>query len=427
MGLGGPICLAIGVMQPALWMIGFGWIVLWLGLMFADALMGMGRYKLALDIDHPKQLFMGDTQYLDAHINFTGRTLPPSYVEYSLATSDLLKVRPASVSIESIKRQNGARFELTPVRRGDAVIEKLWFRWQGPFGLVWKQRTEKMDTTVPVVPNIRAVKDEAIRIFSRDANFGQKIQIEKGEGTEFDALRDFVAGMDKRSIDWKHSARHKKLTAKEYRTERNHNIIFALDTGRIMSEPLRGVPKVDWALNASLLLSYVGLKLGDRVGIFSFDSHPRLSSKPVSSVGAFPYLQRLTSEVDYSSAETNFTLGLSALSQHLERRSLIVVFTDFPDTTSAELMLENVSRLIRTHLVIFVAFRDEELETMMDTMPEKPEDVSRAVIAHNLLKERELVLSRLQRMGVQIIDAPVDAIGPDLISRYLELKRRDQL
>ena len=284
-----------------------------------------------------------------------------------------------------------------------------------------------MDRKIAIVPNIAAVKDEAIRMYSRDASFGQRVQIERGEGSEFQSLRVFQTGMDPRGIDWKQTARHGKLLAKEFRTERNHPIVFALDTGRLMCEPVAGLPRVDHALNGALILAYVALKSGDRVGFFAFDAKPRLVTGSVSGVGAFPMLQRLAASIDYSAEETNFTLGLTQLSGALERRSLVVVFTDFADTTSAQLMIENVARLLKTHLVLFVVFRDEELEGLVDAEPLTPDDVSRAVIADALMRERELVITRLKRMGVEVLDTPVNKLGPDLLSRYLDLKRKDRL
>ena len=139
------------------------------------------------------------------------------------------------------------------------------------------------------------------------------MQIERGQGTEFDSLREYMPGMDKRAIDWKHSARHRKLHAKEFRTERNHNIVFAIDTGYLMCEPLKGMTRLDWSINASLLISYVSLKYGDRVGYFGFDKQPYLFTKPVSGTNSFPHLQSLTAQLEYSTNETNFTLCLSSL------------------------------------------------------------------------------------------------------------------
>jgi uncharacterized protein (DUF58 family) len=138
-------------------------------------------------------------------------------------------------------------------------------------------------------------------------------------------------------------------------------------------------------------------------------------------------LQRRAAALDYSTEEVNYTLALTTLSGELQRRSLVVVFTEFVDTTSAELMIEALARLARRHLVLFVAFRDEELEQLTRRQPESAEDVTRAVIALTLLKERETVIARLRRLGVQVIDAPVASLGTSLVDRYLELKRRELL
>jgi uncharacterized protein (DUF58 family) len=321
--------------------------------------------------------------------------------------------------------EGGVIAELTPLRRGEGEIVSLWLRWRGPLGLVWKQIRETPARKIPITPNIQAVKDEAIRMFSREAMFGIKSQLETGDGSEFHALREMVAGMDPRTIDWKQTARHAKLLAKEFRTERNHPVVFALDTGRLMCDPLMGIPRIDRALNAALLLAYVSLKLGDRAALFGFDAKPRLFTGVLSGAGAFPLIQRVAARLDYSTEETNYTLGLTQLGSALERRSLVVVFTEFADSTSAELMLENVARLLRRHLVLFVVLRDEELEQIARREPLNADDVSRAVTAETLLREREVVATRLKRLGAHIVDAPADRLGPALISAYLDLKRRD--
>jgi uncharacterized protein (DUF58 family) len=230
-----------------------------------------------------------------------------------------------------------------------------------------------------------------------------------------------------RSASSRWSARHGELVGKEYRTERNHHVIMALDTGRLMCAPLAGQPRIDRAINAALLLAFVSLKLGDRVGLFAFDSRPRASSGAVSGAQAFGLLQRLAATLDYSTEETNFTLGLTTLSGKLDRRSMVVVFTDFADPTSAELMIENLRRLLRTHLVVFVVFQDEELEGLVRKEPTDPDDVSRAVVAGELLAQREVVVERLRRLGAKIVDAPADQMGPALVNSYLDAKRRDQV
>jgi uncharacterized protein (DUF58 family) len=144
-------------------------------------------------------------------------------------------------------------------------------------------------------------------------------------------------------------------------------------------------------------------------------------------VRAFPALHRLAATLDYSDQETNFTLGLTQLAGDLEHRSVIVLFSDFSDTTSAELMLENVGHLLKRHTVLFVVFRDEELETMRRAEPKTPRDVSCAVIADLLLKEREVVMARLRQLGVQVVDTPAEHVNAGLIGAYLALKQRVRL
>ena len=423
---GAPVALAVGVLAPGLWLIGAGWALLALLLFGLDAALGADRRRVEASIEPPVTLAVGAEAQALARVRFAHGPAPRR-VELRLETGERILAHPARGAASVQAGAAEALFRLEPIRRGAGEIQRLWLRWTGPLGLAWKQTSEPIGHTAPILLDIGAVKQEAIRLFARDAPFGAKSQLETGEGSEYHALRDFQAGMDSRTVDWRRSARHGMLLAKEYRTERNHHIVFAVDAGRLMSQPLAGLPRIDRALNGALMLAYVALKMGDRVGLYSFDERPRLSTGVVSGVAAFPLLQRQAASVDYSTAETNFTLGLTQLAARLQRRSLVVVFTDFADATSAELMVENLGRLLSRHLVLFVAFRDEELETLVRAEPVSPDDVSRAVIAHTLLREREVVISRLRRLGVQVLEAPAERLGPELLNAYLELKRKDLL
>ena len=423
---GAPVMLAVGVVSPGFWLAGVVWATVMLLLLLVDASLGADRRRVEARLQAPHGLAVGAPAEALARIGFPQGPAPAAF-EARLETGERIEVHPARARAPVEERAATAVFRLQPVRRGMGEIQALWLRWTGPLGLVWKQRTVPLGIAEPILLDIAAVKQEAIRLFARDAPFGAKSQLETGEGSEYHALRDFQAGMDPRTVDWRRSARHGALLSKEYRTERNHHIVFAVDAGRLMSQPLAGLPRIDRALNGALLLAFVALKMGDRVGLYSFDERPRVSTGVVSGTAAFPLLQRQAARIDYSADETNFTLGLTQLSAELQRRSLVVVFTDFADSTSAELMVENLARLLRTHLVLFVAFRDEELESLVRAEPETADDASRAVIAATLLREREVVIGRLRRMGVQVLDAPADRIGPELLSAYLELKRKDLL
>jgi uncharacterized protein (DUF58 family) len=423
--IGAPAALLIGLFAPGLWLVGPGWIALVFAAVMIDAALGADRRKAEISLTAPGSLAVGGRGEALAQIAFAG--LAPESVEFVLEANARIEIEPARRRGRVAERLARAGFRLKPVRRGEGEISQLWTRWRGPLGLVWKQKLERLSRPLPVTLNIQAVKDEALKLYSRDAAMGPRIQFDLGGGSEFHALSEFRPGMDRRTIDWKQSARHRALLAREFHVERNHPVILVVDTGRLMSEPLAGVPRVDHALNAALILAYVGLKSGDRVGLFAFDARPSVSSGALSGPGAFALLQRLAAKVDYSTAETNFTLGLTQLAGGLQRRSLLVVFTDFADATSAELMLENVGRLMSQHLVLFVVMRDDEMEALTRKVPEEPEDVSRAVVAASLMREREVVIERLRRMGAHILEAPAARIGPQLLARYLDLKRRDLL
>ena len=424
MAIGLPVTLLLAVVFPALWTIGAAWVAGVLGLIFLDGLLAAPRGAQSLDQETPALIYIGESEDVwFKYKNSSGRALLRA--EFRLTSNERLSHSPEVFEADATEDGTIAVFGVTPKRRGEGKLERLWARWQGPLGLIWKQNVEPLDIRIPVISNIRLVKETALEIFSRDAAFGHKIQQERGEGTEFDALMEFQTGMDKRAIDWKHSARHRKLLAKEFRTERNHNIVFALDSGHLMCEPVGGVTKLDRALNASLIMAYVCLKIGDRVGYYAFDEKPYFYTPPIGGVKSFGHLQNLTANIDYSLAETNFTLGLSQLSQNLKRRSLIVVFTDFVDSTNAELMTENIARLIRRHIVIFVAYRDETIEKMIQKEPEDTDDISRAVIAESLLLERDLVIAKLTRMGVHIVDTDVANLNLNVLNKFLDLKRRE--
>jgi uncharacterized protein (DUF58 family) len=422
MAAGALPALAVAVAAPGMWTAAAAWIVVAAGLMLADVALAAPPRAIRLEVETPGHLGVGRPGAARLAAEFAGRA--PRAVELAVGVNERLAAAPERQTQRVVAGRAEGEVTLDPRRRGEGRIEGVWARWRGPLGLMWLQRRTPPAEPVPVTPDVAGVKEQALRLFSRDAALGAKPLTDAGEGSDFHALKEFQTGMDLGDIDWKQSARHAKLIGREYRTERNHHVVLALDTGRLMSAPAAGLPRIDRAINAALLLAFVSLRMGDRAGIFAFDSRPRLASGLASGPAAFPLLQKLCASIDYSTEETNFTLGLTALSGRLDRRAVVVVFTDFADATSAELMVENVARLMRTHLVLFVVFRDEELESLVTREPREAEDVTRAVIAERLLRQREAVSARLKRLGAEIIDAPAEGLSAALVNRYLDVKRR---
>jgi len=316
---------------------------------------------------------------------------------------------------------------LTAMRRGTAVVSRIWLRWTGPLGLAYRQVSRPLDQAVRIWPNIAPVRSPALQIFLRDAQFGLIARRIRGEGSEFEALAEYEPGMDRRRIDWKSSARHARLFAKEYEVERNNQIVFAFDCGQAMCEPIDGLPRIDRAVTAALTTAYVALKAQDRVALFGFAARPEVATPFVTSSRDFAQLQRAAAGLDYHPGEPNFTLALSTLAARLQRRSLIVLFSDFTDPTSAELMVENVGRLVERHVVLFVVMADADMARIVSGPVADMQSVAEAVTAASLIRQRALVLQRLHHLGVRVVETPHDRIGTRLLDAYLAVKREGRI
>jgi uncharacterized protein (DUF58 family) len=420
---GAPVALAVAAIMPGRWFLALAWPLAMVLLCAVDAVRARGAATAR--VDFPGHAYVGETR--DCTVTVAIDSCPRN-AHVALQTSPFVAIEDDGRLRVPLEHGLGAvLMPLEMMRRGMARFEQLWLRWTGPLGLAWKQDVVTVDGTFPILPDIRPVHQRGAAIFQRHALEGLITQLTRGEGSDFDALVEFRPGMDRRSIDWKQSGRHMKLLAKHYRTERNNQIVFAIDSGRQMSEPVANLPRVDRCVSAMLLTAWIALKLGDRVAIHAFDSRPRLSSGLVSGGGAFTELERIAAEIDYSGEETNYTFALTTLAAKLTRRSMIILFTEFTDTISADFLLRALRRMVETHLVMVVVLRDEELETIVDRAPETADDVTRAITASALLKERRLVITGLQHLGIHVIESEYDRVGERLVQGYLDLKRRNLL
>jgi uncharacterized protein (DUF58 family) len=420
---GAPFALAWAAVQPSRWYVALAWPLTMLLLCAFDAIRGTA--SATARVDFPAHAYVGETRDCKVTVSVDSR---PRNAWVALQNSPLVSAENEGRACVPLRKGLGAVLvPLEMLRRGRPQFERLWLRWTGPLGFIWHQGKVEVGAAFPVLPDLRPVRDQGARIFQRHALEGLIAQLSRGEGSDFDTLVDFRTGMDRRAIDWKQSGRHMKLLAKQYRTERNNQIVFAIDTGRQMCEPVAGIARVDRCVGAMLLAAWIALKLGDRVAIHAFDSRPRLSSGLVSGGGAFAELERLAAEIDYSADETNYTFALTTLAARLTRRSMIILFTEFTDSVSADFMLRAIRRLVETHLVMVVVLRDEELETIAAADPQTADDVTRAITAATLLKERRVVIGRLQHLGVHVVEAEYDHVNERLVQTYLDLKKRDLL
>lgn len=420
MALAAPVALVIGATRPDAWIVAPLAGLLMLGLVVLDALLG-GRLE-DLRVMVPGDVEVGADSEIAAHAVLRGGR--PSALEAALECD--ARLAPGGRMAFDLQAAGSAwrgQGAFAPLRRGTGRVSRVWLRWTGPLGLGARQLQGDLDEQVRIWPNLAAVRSPALQAFLKDSQFGLIARRIRGEGTQFEALAEYQPGMDRRRIDWKTSARHVHLYAKEYETERNTPIVFAFDCGQAMCEPVRGMPRLDRAVSAALTTAYVALKGGDRVALFGFASRPEVTTPFVTAAADFHRLQRAAAALEYRAEEPNFTLALATLAGRLQRRSLIVVFSDFTDPTSAELMIESIGRLTSRHVVLFVTMADDELETLSSAPPDDMELLSEAVSADLLLRQRELVTRRLRQIGVDVVEAQFDRIGMALLDAYLAIKR----
>ncbi len=415
-------CVALGLSLVAVLLgdatrgvAGIPWILL-AALAAVDLLLSIRRRQSVI-VDPVGEVFVGEAFELSIEIapgvgSATGRLDWPEGVR-----------GPASFDFAGNRAKVGCR----AVRRGTWPLEHLWLFWTSRLRLFEFVPKVSFGLEVRVIPNIRLVQSGEIKSTVQSRLFGVKENRAIGEGTEFHQLRDFVPGMDVSSIDWKRSARHRSLVAKEVRAERNHHVIIALDNGYLMREEIAGLPKIDHAVTAALATAWAAIIGGDLVGLYAYDARPRLFLPPEQGRGAFARLRSHTSELAYETRESNHTLAMTELNTRTPKRSLIIVFSDFVDTTSAELMVENVGILSQRHLIVFVALRDPALDAQVKEAPATMDGVAETVATNQLLNERRLVFERLAKLGVTIIDVEPGAVSAQLISTYLEIKAREQI
>jgi uncharacterized protein (DUF58 family) len=423
LGAGFPLALVPAVLDERLWLIWGGYVVLVFGLVLADLLWIVRASRLVLELDVPPEMMIGDESR--ATLRLSVRGAGASFEVHGDLDEELMPWPAARIELD---RDGVAELPLPLVaaRRGTHYLRRIWLRWAGPFGVIARTWSDRVQRPVHVVPDTRATRTVALRFFgSRSIQTGLKTERFVGEGSEFESLRTWVPGLDPRSVDWKASARHRKLLCRRFRAERNHQIVIAIDSGRLMSEPLAGVPRIDHAIERGLALSYLSLRSGDRVGMYVFDAEPRQFVDAQGGMRAFPKLRHASAAIEYGTAETNFALSMLELTRRLRRRSLVVVFTEFADSVTAELMLDHVARLARKHVILFVALRDPSIEEMELREPAQMSDLHQSVVTAAMKMERDTVFERLRRLGVHVIDALPQEATVQLLNRYLDIQRRE--
>jgi uncharacterized protein (DUF58 family) len=406
------------------WPVWVGWLGVVAIAMVVDFALLPLRRQLQVAVEAPAAMPIGGTGSLRLVGTATRRATVDLRLELLGPASPLPPVQLAL----SPAGPAAAEVALAPTRRGQLRLVAVHLRWRGPLGLWWAEAVQAESALVRVTADVHGVRQRVARLVqNRDFHAGLKPERFLGDGSDFDSLREFVVGMDRRAIDWKATARHREVLCREFRAERDHPVMLCLDTGRLMGEPLAGLPRLDHAIHAALQLAHVCLRTGDRVGCYAFAEAPSRCSLPQAGMPALAAIQQRLVTLEYGDGETNFTLAMTDLLQQLRRRTLVVLFTDFVDSVTAELMLRNVQWLARRHLLLFVALRDPLLGQLAAKPLDSIEDLHRAVVAEEIQRERRLVLERIRAAGALVLDAEAAELERGLVHQYLQVKRRELL
>lgn len=318
-------------------------------------------------------------------------------------------------------------YSVIPDARGQFVFDGCHVQLCSPWRAWTARRVIGASSTVRVYPNFASLAELAglsVELASRSV--GARLQRRRGEGTEFQELRDYRVGDSLRKIDWKATARSSRLISREYRDERNQQVVLMLDCGRRMLAQDDQLVHFDHVLNASLALASIALRQGDAVGMLACTGQQQRWLPPQQGslgmdmlLGAGYDLQALPEATDYLAAA-------SALQAHQRRRALVVLITNVRDEDDVELRAA-VGMLSKRHLVMLVSLRELALDRAASEPGEELEDSIRSAAAMHYLAERDRVHESLRREGVNTLDVSCGELSGALIERYLALKRSSRL
>lgn len=374
----------------------------------------------------PVGLFTGETRALPLILRSSTRL--PAQVWGMIPALAAVDITPRfSFQPASSPDQLEASPDLTGRKRGVHTLGPVHLVWHSPWHLWEYSPRRPLDVTLTVTSDIRPVTSGQIDLHLRSRQQGEKTFRERGEGSDFLQLNDFVAGMDPRSMDWKRSARAHRMLAREMQSERNHQVILALDHGALMGQQVGSMARVEHAINAMLALGWAVVQSRDDLGLFTFAERPTKQLSARSGTAAHGHMRQMLADVEWQKQESNLTLALTRLSALTAKRSLIVLFSDFADPLTAQLLLDHLALLSRRHVVIFVAFQDPLLPATMGQAIASFDDMAEAVAAGRLAAERRAVLGAMAQMGVHVIEAPVGQITTRLLNTYLAILAREEV
>jgi uncharacterized protein (DUF58 family) len=415
-----------------------GPLVLWADLALAgvaalDALLTL-RPLVDVQREAPGTFSVGRTNAVTVEVRSRARRSLKLQVNDDLfegSTSDL----PLSLTLRPRGRLR-AQYRVRPELRGAHVLGDHYVRYSSPLGLWVRQLRIPASTPVRVYPDLKAVRSyELLARRDRAAALRRANRLRGGEN-EFERLRDYTRDDEFRRIDWKATARRQRLIAREYQLERNQNLLFALDCGRLMSGESGGLSRLDHALNAVLMLSHIAVELGDQVGLLAFDAQVGKLLQPLGGRRAEQRMIHACYSLTPKLVEPDFGAAFDRLASRVRRRTLVILFTQVVDDVGARELTRRVRALMPQHLPLVVMLRDDDLHALAQS-PHHAADApssQRADLgfyvrgaAAEAVVWRARLLKDLEAGGVLTLDCSPADVTAATVNRYLDIKARQLL
>jgi uncharacterized protein (DUF58 family) len=327
---------------------------------------------------------------------------------------------PADLRLPA-RRQTHYRYSARPTERGDHLFSPVQCRVLSPLGLWWRDKMVGARVTVRVYPNFAAVTKYALLAHEqRLPVIGVLKQRRRGQGSEFHQLREYRPGDSLTQVDWRATARMRKLISREYQDERNQTVLFLLDCGRRMRAQDGDLSHFDQALNAVLLLAYVALRNGDSVGVSTFSGTGRWLA-PGKGQGSVNRILNTLYDLQPSTQTPDYLRAASELLVRHPKRSLVVMVTNLRDEDSQDLEA-GINVMKRKHLVLLASLREQAVDDSLRTMPDSFDAALQSAAAAEYADQRHLTLDKLRNRGVLSMDVLPQQLSVQLVNHYLAIK-----
>ncbi|MGZ4710416.1 MAG: DUF58 domain-containing protein [Acidimicrobiales bacterium] len=397
------------------------------GLALVDWALAVRPSVIGIERTLPEVLGLGAEAEISWEVaNPTGRTQHVAFSD-ELAPSLSAGTRRARVEVparSSVLVRTGIR----PTRRGRFAIATMTVRVDGPLGLASRQAARQHRSVLRVYPPFRSRDEAELRINrARILEVGLRSAQGRGGGTEFDQLREYSVDDEFRRIDWSATARVGKAIVRTYRAERNQTVISLLDNGRVMAGRVDGVPRVEHAMDAVMMMTAVATRLGDRAGLVVFDRDVRAVVAPGHGRNQLGLVTEAMYALEPVLAESDYLGAFATTLARFRRRAMLVVFTDLVEQAVGETLLPALPLISRNHLVVVAAVQDPDVVRWAVTTPTDASGAYRKAAAVQALDERRRTTARLRGLGATVVDAPPGKLAPLLADAYLKVKATGRL